>query len=143
MNPAEALCLLASDWLRLQSRDGYPPPGEDVRRALTWLALAAPGTAARCPRLLELCGPQARATVLALASATPASAFAPQHAGQASSAVGVKGAADLLGISPQAVRLAAAKGSLTATKHPATGEWRFSVADVEAYRMARQGRAAA
>lgn len=133
-NAAATLVLLANDWLRLQSKEGDPPPPERVREALTALALAAPEVALHRKRLMRFLGPQVE---YELVSALAASKFDGAECGQADSTVSARQAADLIGCSPQAVRLAAGRGRLTGVKHPVTGEWRIDRAAAQAYRRQR------
>ena len=73
MNDADALALVAEDWLRRLDRDGSPRPGEQVRGALAAVALGAPRTAARCPHLLRLVGPRVTEQVTKLVAELDAS----------------------------------------------------------------------
>lgn len=137
---ADVLLKMANNWLRTLERDGEPRPSEDARAALTELALAAPRTALTARKVLRFCGPQVAELVNALVTAMDAREFDAGQPQQALSKLSAKDAAELIGVTPQAIRLAAANGNLTATKHPATGEWRVERAAAEAYR--RQRRAA-
>lgn len=76
---ADVWCLIAEHWLRLRERDGSPRPGDDARRALVDLALIAPATAATCPNLLYLCGPQVREVILRAVAPATVSDYARVH----------------------------------------------------------------
>jgi hypothetical protein len=134
---AGILCHVADTWLVLVAKHAETSPGEAVRAVFTALALAAPGTAVTRTWLMRFIGPQAAELVKALATALGTSTFDAASPQQAQSMVGAKDAAELIGVSPQAVRLAAADGRLTATKHPVTGEWRIDRAAAERYRRQR------
>lgn len=133
---AELTLLALNRTLAEVARNGQQP-GADLRWMVDAWAQVAPEVAARLPYVRAALTPQVRAEVFRLISAPPASKVDAAPAQQAQSVVSAKEAADLLGISPQAVRFAAAQGRLTASKHRVTGEWRINRAAAESYRRQR------
>jgi len=141
--------------LSSSARNGRALP-DDVAWLLTRLALNAPGTAARLPRVMAGLSPEVRAAVTRLAGQTshaarsdvppgaPASvewAGSPGRDGRAAGAapaqvLSVRQAAASLRISSHAVRAAARRGSLKAVKD--AGRWTFTAAAVDAYQQRRR-----
>jgi hypothetical protein len=136
---ADVLVLVVESWLRDQQRANHPPPTDsqrhELQHAFTAVALAAPHTASRCPALMRLLSPAARDAV-DRAAVPQAQAirkgFESAQTSQADSEVSVKEAAELMRVTPQAVRLAAAKGNVTASKRDRV--WHISRASAQAYR---------
>jgi hypothetical protein len=121
--------------------NGGAAPTAEVRYTLGRLALAAPGTAARCPHVRHALPPDALAFVLASAApATPPAPPATCAADSGTARVGARAAARRLGVSAQAVRAAAKRGTLPGARDKVTGEWRFTRAAVDDYRRTRAGR---
>jgi hypothetical protein len=128
----DVIALALDDWLRLQGRDGLDPPiSADVRRVLTRVALAAPETAARCPRLLRFVGTGVAAQVKALAGAAGGSGIGSPGVGR-SRWLSTAEAATALDLKPNSVRWLLRQGHLTGQRGE-TG-WQVSAASVEAYR---------
>lgn len=103
-------------------------PNDDIRQLAAALAIAVPLRAARLPELLAAIGPQAAAAVKAQARRMAASRFDDASAGSASSVtvtLSVSEAAQIAGVSRQAIRAAAAADRLVATKD-LTGAWRIT-----------------
>jgi Helix-turn-helix domain len=119
--------------LESAARNGGAPPVASVRYLLARLALAAPGVAVRCPNVLAALDAVTLATVFALAGATPATPPAAPPPGPPESVLSTAQTAAMLGVSPQAVRRAAGRGTLAGTKSRVTGEWTFAPADVREY----------
>ena len=113
---AATLCLIAEHWLTLLERSGGVPPGRpDVVAALTEVALAAPLTAARLPRLLRLTGLAAGGL-----GARPAA-----HR------IDTADAAQLLGLTTDGVRYLLRHGRLAG--HRDRGRWAVDTRSVLAY----------
>jgi hypothetical protein len=126
--------------------NGGMVPAPEVRYTVSRLAMAAPHMARRLPRVRTMLPPDVLAIVLA--NSLPATPPAPGAPGAADSAmvvpaaagpaaVGTAAAAALLSVTGQAVRRAAARGTLRGAKSKTTGAWQFSPAAVEEYRRAR------
>src|SRR5947209_4806996 len=108
-----ALSVLAFEAaLSAGGRNGGSQPAPDVRYTIGRLAMAAPDTAARCPHVRTALDPAVLAVVIAHVSARPATPPAATPPQPADSAMGSTEAARLLGITSQAVRAAAKRGTL-------------------------------
>jgi hypothetical protein len=115
--------------------NGGGAPTAEVRFVLARLAVAAPRTALRCPRVRAALPPEALATVFALAGDGPATAPAPPAPGAADSVLTAAEAAEAASVTGAAIRAAAGRGALPGRKGP-DGRWRFKRNDVERYRRA-------
>src|SRR5262249_50213937 len=131
---------LAEMALSTADGNGGTVPAAEVRYVLGRLALASPETAARCPRVRVALPPEALAVVLSLASARPAMPPAEQQpqTGDSGTRLSTRQAAEHVGVSQQAIRQAAARGSLPGVKSRATGEWSFAANDVKEYARAKR-----
>lgn len=131
---AAILAVMAEDWLRRLARDGSPPPGPEVAGVLALLALAAPQAAAKCPRLLQLAGPEARLSCSASAPEAFVAALGLPGASSASvgAHIGIAEAARLLRVSPRRVRQLCAAGRLH-SRRGLDGRWRVEPASAAAY----------
>lgn len=124
---AATLVLVAESWLRMQARDGNPPPGEHVRRAFAAAAIEAPLTAARCPRLLTFTGlrnEQVSGNVREFSAAREARWVTVEQAGE------------LLSLKPNSVRWLLRQGKLTG--HRGECGWRVDSRSVTRYSPRRQ-----
>ncbi len=117
--------------IRAHRRDGHAAGGE-LRQLAAKLAVAVPLMAVRLPELMTVAGPQAAATVRALASGTTASSPAPSPARLSSSE-----AARVASTSGQAIRAAAASGRLVAHKNQVTGQWSIDPQNLEKWMVSR------
>jgi hypothetical protein len=132
------LCAFESA-LSAAGRNGAAPAA-DVVWTLGRLAAVAPHTALRCPHVKAAMDPVDVATAYALAGARPATPPAPPAPDTADSVLGTAEAARALGISGQAVRRAAARGTLRGQHDRITGAWVFTRAAVAEYGRAHAER---
>jgi hypothetical protein len=136
----------------LSGGNGGAAPTAELRYVLGRLSAAAPATALRCPHVRAALPPDALAAAMAATrpaaqppgpadsdTADPAGTAAPRVPGAHAGTLGATAAAGLLGVSPQAVRAAAGRGTLRGRKSRITGEWTFTRTDVQEY--GRHGRA--
>ena len=129
-----ALSLVAFEVaLNTSASNGGAPPTAEVAYTVGRLAMAAPGTAARCPHVRAALAPEVLAVVIAHVSAVPATPPAAPRPEAVDSPMGSTAAARLLGVTTAAVRAAAQRGTLRGAKSAVTGEWTFSAADVAEY----------
>lgn len=142
-------CALDASLCASQRNGGTP--GEELRQLAALIALAVPCAVVnppgvvKLPSLLDTAGPQVTAAVKAKARRMLASRFDPEGAGSASSitaTLSASEAARLAGVSPQAIRAAAARGgSLVASKSKVTGEWRIAPEALEEWMKGRRNAA--
>lgn len=131
---AATLVLVAESWLRMQARDGNPPPGEHVRRAFAAIALESPLTAAHCPALLSFTGLAGVANPQFSALSTGV-----QHSNKPRWLT-VEQAGELLDLKPNSVRWLLRQGKLTGRRSGAS--WLVSSRSIAAYTPRRTNRAA-
>ena len=110
----------------------------DVAWLVSYRALAAPGTAARCPHVLAALPTDVLAAVLRLAGAvTPLARATSQEAASEVPAgrpwVTIPEAARALGVGRHGARAACRRGALTAARGP-NGEWRIDREALDEYR---------
>ncbi len=118
---ADALELM----LRFHRRNGYTPPGGELRGVAVKIMQAIPLVAACLPALLDAAGPEAAAAARAEVIGTAGSAAGVRPAQLASSQ-----AAQVADVSDRAVRAACASGRLAATKSRITGGWLIDPRDL-------------
>jgi hypothetical protein len=123
--------------LAAQSRNGAPLPA-DVAWCVEAAALSAPGTAARCPRVLAVLAPEARATVHA-AQAVTAPPPPPSQTASSEERPWMTSieAAQALGIGEHGARAAARRGRVAATHGPG-GRWEIDRASLAEYQRRRR-----
>lgn len=141
---AATTLLLAELALSTAAGNGGAAVNARVRYTLSRVSLANPETALRCPHVRAVLSPETLAVVLSQASARPATQpaapppeTADSGAAAAAGTVNTAAAARLLGVSPQAVRAAAKRGTLRGQHDRITGAWVLTRAAVEEYAHAR------
>jgi hypothetical protein len=139
---AEALTLVAEDWLRRRAVDGDPPLGPLLRAALARAAADAPRLAADLPLLMQAVGPSVAYRVKVQAIALAVSEEAQAAAGQARWLTTAQ-AAVVLGITAHGVRDLLRRGQLDGRRNESRGGagWQVDAASVRSRRR-NGGRAA-